>query len=41
MRKYDVTLNGFKLNTIEAMNDKEAFEKAVYLYGLEVDIKEV
>ncbi len=41
MKTYDVTLKGFKLNTIKAKDDKAALEKAVYLYGLEVDIVEV
>ena len=38
---YDVYLYGDKLTTIEAYNEVEAFEKAVKLYGLEIDIKEI
>lgn len=41
MYKYKVTLNGFKLNVIEAESYDKAFQKAVYLYGLEIDIEKL
>ena len=41
MRKYKVTLNGYKLGVIEADNYDKALVKAVYLYGMEVDLEEL
>ena len=41
MYKYIVSLNGFKLNTIEADSYDDAFRKAAYLYGLEIDLEKV
>ena len=41
MKRYKVTLNGFKLNVIEAKDEQQALEIASYLYGIEIDIKEI
>ena len=41
MQKYKVTLNGFKLNVIEAESYDKALSIAVYLYGMEVALEEL
>jgi len=41
MNTYKVTLNGYKLNIIQAVNYDKALQKAIYLYGLEVDIEKI
>lgn len=41
MKRYKVSLNGFKLNVIEAESYDKALKKAVYLYGMEIDIEEL
>lgn len=34
-------MNGYKINIIKAKDEEAALLKAVYLYGLEVDILEL
>lgn len=38
---YNVYLNNEHMTILEARNETEALEKAAYLYGLEVDVKEI
>jgi len=38
---FDIYLHGEKLSTIEADSYDKAFNDAVRLYGLEIDLKEI
>jgi hypothetical protein len=41
MIRYKVSLNGHRIGVIKADSEEEALKKAIYLYGMAVDVQEL